>query len=489
LFLAFAEGDQVTSLQVHVAQAQLHQLGNPEPSCVQGFQHCTVAQPARRGLVGSGQKALDLVEGKEDGQLAPEARQIDFFGGIAFADALGAQELEELAQGYQRARLRPHRQLLCCERGHVVEHVDGPNVTHPVLASADQEPGELGQVVPVGCDRGDRQLALDPQMVEELLNREVDAEAHGWIVGRLHGARKFLPTHCDEDGRGAAFVAGPGRANLGAMKTRIGGRDLSYAMVGEGRAVILVHAFPLDGRMWQDTAKGLSPKCRVIAPDLRGFGESALGDGKHSIADMADDLAALMDNLGIAKATVGGLSMGGYVSLAFAARHRDRLEGLILADTRAAADSDAVRAGRADALALVEKQGVEAFVERQLAALLSPSASEVVRHRVRALGRQGAEGVCAGIRALRDRPDRFAELSSITCPTLVIVGTEDKISPLTEMAEMAHAIAGSRLTEIGGAGHLSNLEKPSEFEKAGLKSSGSYLWAVLNTVGQLAVPT
>jgi pimeloyl-ACP methyl ester carboxylesterase len=250
------------------------------------------------------------------------------------------------------------------------------------------------------------------------------------------------------------------------MKTRIGDRDVSYATVGEGRVVILVHAFPLDGRMWQATAQGLAAMCQVIAPDMRGFGESALGDGRHSIADMADDLAMLMDTLRIAKATVGGLSMGGYVSLAFAALHRDRLEGLILADTRAAADSDAARAGRADALALVEAQGVEPYVERQLAALLSPSASEEVKSQVRALGRQHPDGVCAGLRALRDRPDRRAELPGIACPTLVIVGTEDKIAPPTEMAEIAHAIAGSRLVEIAGAGHLSNLEKPSEFVAA-----------------------
>jgi pimeloyl-ACP methyl ester carboxylesterase len=250
------------------------------------------------------------------------------------------------------------------------------------------------------------------------------------------------------------------------MKTRIGDRDFNYSVVGEGRPVILVHAFPFDGRMWQDTAKCLAGKCRVIAPDMRGFGESALGKGQPSIADMADDLAALMDELGVAKATVGGMSMGGYVALAFAARHSDRLEGLILADTRAAADSDAARAGRSDALRLVENQGVEPYLERQLGALLSPSASEDIRNRVRTLGRQQSEGVCAGIRALRDRPDRRAELPSIVCPTLLIVGTEDKISSPTEMAEIARAISASRLTEIAGAGHLSNLEKPSEFVAA-----------------------
>lgn len=237
-------------------------------------------------------------------------------------------------------------------------------------------------------------------------------------------------------------------------------------MTGQGRDVILVHAFPLDGRMWQEIAVGLAAKCRVIAPDMRGFGQSDLGPKQPSIADMADDVAALMDSLGIAKATVGGLSMGGYVSLAFAARHRDRLQALILADTRAAADSEAARAGRAEALALVESQGVEAFAERQLAVLLSTSASDDVRQRVRALAKQRPEAVSAGLRALRDRPDRRSELPGIACPTLVVVGTEDKISARAEMADMARIIPNARLTEIPGAGHLSNLERPSQFVAA-----------------------
>jgi pimeloyl-ACP methyl ester carboxylesterase len=218
--------------------------------------------------------------------------------------------------------------------------------------------------------------------------------------------------------------------------------------------------------MWEETSKGLADKCRVIAPDMRGFGESHLGRGDHSIADMADDLVALMDNLGIAKATVGGMSMGGYVSLAFAARHADRLEGLILADTRAAPDSDAARAARADAIALVQTQGVAVYAERQLGALLSPAAADEVRNRVRELCRQSSDAVCAGLRALRDRPDRRAELASIQCPTLVIVGSDDKISPYAEMAAIAQSISGSCLREIPGAGHLSSLEKPSEFVAA-----------------------
>jgi pimeloyl-ACP methyl ester carboxylesterase len=250
------------------------------------------------------------------------------------------------------------------------------------------------------------------------------------------------------------------------MKLRIGERDLAYACYGAGRALVLLHAFPFDGRMWRATAEALAGRCRVIVPDLRGFGASDLGAPEPSIADMADDVAALLDHLGIACATVGGLSMGGYVTLAFAARHRGRLEALILADTRAAADSPPAAAGRAGALDLVARDGVPALVEKQIPGLLSPAAGEPLRAQVRELARQSAAGVSAGIRALRDRPDRRPELGAIACPTLVIAGTDDQLSPLAEMSAMAASIPGARLIEIPGAGHLSNLERPAEFVAA-----------------------
>jgi 3-oxoadipate enol-lactonase len=250
------------------------------------------------------------------------------------------------------------------------------------------------------------------------------------------------------------------------MKMRLGERELAYRVYGSGRSLVLLHAFPLDGRMWNATAAALADRCRVIVPDLRGFGGSELGDGGVSIAGMADDTAALLDHLEVARATVGGLSMGGYVALAFAARHRERLEALILADTRAGADSEQARAARASALAMVEEQGVAAYVERQLAVLLSPSAGEAVRAQVRELGQQSAAAVCAGVRALRDRPDRQTELAAIACPTLVIAAAADSLSTLDEMTAMAGKIPGARLVQIPGAGHLSNLERPAEFAAA-----------------------
>jgi 3-oxoadipate enol-lactonase len=250
------------------------------------------------------------------------------------------------------------------------------------------------------------------------------------------------------------------------MKVSVGPRQLAYQSVGSGPVLVLLHAFPFDSRMWRQTATALAGQHQVITPDMRGFGLSDLGSGGFSIADLADDLAALLDALDLSAATVGGISMGGYVALAFARRHRDRLKSLILADTKAAADSPEARQGREAAISLVEKQGVAALLEKQIPRLLSTSASDSLRADVRALGAQQAETVIAAIRALRDRPDRTAELPEIAVPTLVVVGNDDALSPPAEARAMAAAMPNARVVEIPGAGHLSNLENPDSFTAA-----------------------
>lgn len=246
------------------------------------------------------------------------------------------------------------------------------------------------------------------------------------------------------------------------MRIRAGERDAAYDDVGAGPPLVLLHAFPFDRRMWSANLPALAGRFRVIAPDLRGFGETPAG-GPYSIADLADDVAALMDALGLSRASIGGLSMGGYVALAFAARHGARLESLILADTKAGPDSAEARRGRDEAIALVTAQGVDAYLERQLPKLLSARASDALRATVRALARQTPEAVIAGLVALRDRPDRRPELPRIACPTLVVVGGADVLTPPSEAAALASAISGARLVELPGVGHLANLEEPSAF--------------------------
>ena len=247
-----------------------------------------------------------------------------------------------------------------------------------------------------------------------------------------------------------------------ASQALIDGREIGYDVVGAGRPLVLLHAFPLDRRMWRHTAAALGRQ--VIAPDVRGFGASALAP--FSIADLAHDVAALLDHLGIARAAVGGLSMGGYVALAFAARHRQRLSALLLADTKAGPDTAEARQARGEAIALVQSQGVGAYLDRQLPKLLAPHASAAVRAEARVLGDQRPEAVIAGLQALRDRPDRRGELAAISCPTLVLVGSEDAVTPPSEARAMAAAIPGARLVELPGAGHLANLEAPDAFVNA-----------------------
>jgi 3-oxoadipate enol-lactonase len=229
--------------------------------------------------------------------------------------------------------------------------------------------------------------------------------------------------------------------------------------------VLLLHAFPLDATMWDSTVAALEDH-RVIAMNLRGFGAAPLG-APYTIAELADDAVAELDRQGVPMATVCGLSMGGYVALALAERHPARLAGLVLADTRAGADSSDGKKNRDAGIAAVREKGVAAFVAPLVDKLLSPQAPAELKARVRALGeRQSADAITAALAALRDRPDRTTGLAGIRVPTLVVVGTADGVTPPAESRAMAAAIPGAKLVEIPGAGHLSNLEAPAAFDRA-----------------------
>jgi 3-oxoadipate enol-lactonase len=251
------------------------------------------------------------------------------------------------------------------------------------------------------------------------------------------------------------------------MEMMLAGRKLAYDLGnGNGVPLVLLHAFPFDRRFFADTARRLAGRARTIVPDLRGFGASDLGGGPFTIADLADDVARLLDYLGIERAVVAGLSMGGYVALAFAARHAARLLGLVLSDTKAGPDTPEARAGRGEAIDLVRAQGVGAYLDKQLPRLLGPAAAPELRAEVRDLGLQSPEAVIAGLEALRDRPDRREELARVRCPTLVVVGTDDVLTPPAEAAAMTTAITNAVLIELPGCGHLANLEAPAPFAQA-----------------------
>ena len=237
---------------------------------------------------------------------------------------------------------------------------------------------------------------------------------------------------------------------------------VGYDDRGSGPPVVLLHPFPLARGTWAGLADAFAARRRVITVDAPGFGESPLG-GSWSIADLADAVAALLAERGLERATLLGMSMGGYAALAFAARHSDRLSGLVLADTRAAADGPEAQAGRATALETIRREGPDAYLAASLPRLLAPGAPATVLAAVRAQAETRAPSLAAGVEALRDRPDRVAELAAIACPTLVVCGERDQVTGAAEMRGMAEAIAGARFELLAGAGHLSHVEAPAAF--------------------------
>lgn len=248
------------------------------------------------------------------------------------------------------------------------------------------------------------------------------------------------------------------------------GCRVKYWTAGNGTPLVLLHAFPLSHRMWQTQIEVLNKKARVIAPDLRGFGETSGFDGVPSIAQMADDVALLLDALGIAEpVVVGGLSMGGYVALALARHHAVRLKGLILADTRAEADTEEGKANRDKMIAFAERYSATEVIDSMMGKMLcdrTRSEHAEVIERVRALAApQTSKGIADGLRALRDRPDSIPVLSKIRVPTLVIVGADDVLTPPAAAETMVAGIRGARLATIPDAGHLSNLEQPELFNQ------------------------
>lgn len=259
--------------------------------------------------------------------------------------------------------------------------------------------------------------------------------------------------------------AAPAVVPIGAVSAT----TLSYEMHGTGPAVVFLHSFPLDRAMWrgQLVAAGAAG-CRAVLVDLPGFGASPIPAGAPPTLDaMAHTVLDVLDALGEARATFVGLSLGGYVALAVAALAPSRVEALVLADTRAAADDAPTRAGRMLNLALVRDRGPAALVDKMLPRLLAPDAPDALRESVRAMGAaQSREGVTFALLAMRDRPDRGPVASKIDAPALVVVGSRDEVTPPAEMRALAASMRRAAVVEIEGAGHLSSLERPEAFNAA-----------------------
>ena len=234
------------------------------------------------------------------------------------------------------------------------------------------------------------------------------------------------------------------------------------------QGVVFIHAFPLDSRMWRPQLEALaSAGIEALAPDLRGFGASASPPYPTSMEEHADGLVALLDRERIAKAHLVGLSLGGYVALAFAKKHPTRLAGIVLADTRAAADAPAAREARDVNIAKVRREGTAALLEGMLPKLVSPHASTSLLDELRIIARdQAPEGMAAALAAMRDREDLTHVAGQLTVRATVIVGVDDAITPKGEAHALAQRMKDANFVELDRAGHLSNLEQSAAFSRA-----------------------
>jgi len=248
------------------------------------------------------------------------------------------------------------------------------------------------------------------------------------------------------------------------LRYDVGDVTLAADVRGDGPALLLVHGFPLDRTIWKHQLATLAG-WRRIAPDLRGLGVSEAPRDGYAMAAYADDLARLLDRLRVQRAVVAGLSMGGYVAFELLRRHRDRVAGLILCDTKADADGEDGRRARDEMARVAETRGPAAVAERMLPRLLGRTTQQTQPRLVQEVRemilRAPAHGIAGALRAMRDRSAANDLLGTITVPTLVVVGQEDELTPPALARGLTDAIPSAAMTTIAGAGHVAPIEAPS----------------------------
>lgn len=254
-----------------------------------------------------------------------------------------------------------------------------------------------------------------------------------------------------------------------AKNIQANGINVSYLEEGPptGLPVIFIHGFPFNKEMWEKQLSVLNETHRCIAYDVRGHGNSERGAALFSIPQFADDLFFFMDALKIEKAVLAGLSMGGYIALHAIQQQPQRITGLILCDTQCAADSDEAREKRKKTIAFIQKNGVSVYAEESLTNLFAPASITDKKDEVtfikETILKTPAENICLTLQALADRKETCSSVFQITVPVCILVGKEDKITTPAMARKMQALINHSSLHIIEGAGHLSNLENPEQF--------------------------
>jgi len=248
----------------------------------------------------------------------------------------------------------------------------------------------------------------------------------------------------------------------------VNGGQIAYADAGSGKdVVLLLHAFPLNRGMWSRLVTALEKRHRVISIDYRGFGRSGLTSEPLTMELVAQDVRAVLAHLRVERASVAGLSMGGYVALELYRQAPGLFRGLALCDTKAGNDTPEGAAGRETFAKNAIEKGLRWVTDAMLPKLLKPQPDAAAVAEVRSLiGQATPAGVAAAQRGMAKRPDSTPTLATISCPTLVVVGEQDALTPPAESEKMAKAVKGAKLTRIPGAGHLANLENPEAFNQA-----------------------
>jgi 3-oxoadipate enol-lactonase len=255
------------------------------------------------------------------------------------------------------------------------------------------------------------------------------------------------------------------------MKIKLPEFEMAYEDCGQGVPLLFIHGYPLSRKLWEPQVQSLADIAHVLAPDLRGHGESDPINSNNTMELLANDCNAFLDALGITQPVfVCGLSMGGYITFAFYRKYAHRVAGLILTATRAGVDSPEARANRDKAISLVQQSGSQAIADSMLPKMLSPETyvtkPDLVEKVRRIMVETSTAGIIADLNGMKERPDSTPTLQIIEKPTMIIHGADDQLIPLQEAEAMHTGINNSRLRVIEGAGHLPNLEQPAMYNHA-----------------------
>ncbi|WP_250035320.1 alpha/beta fold hydrolase [Paractinoplanes maris] len=251
----------------------------------------------------------------------------------------------------------------------------------------------------------------------------------------------------------------------------VNGITIGYDDSGDGRPLVLVHGHPFDRSMWAPQVAALAGAgWRVITADLRGYGSTTVVAGKTPLPVFAQDVVGLLDHLGLGEVVLGGLSMGGQIVMECYRRFPSRIRGLILADTFPRADSAEGQAFRRATADRLEAEGMTGYARENLARMIASYNVEampaVADHVMTMMTGASPAGAAAALRGRAERPDYRDLLTTITAPTLIVVGRDDEFTPVSDAEQMHALIPGSTLVVVDGAGHLPNLEQPGAFNDA-----------------------